>query len=173
MKVIDLLNKIANGEEVPKKIKYLTSIYTLRSNNNYYVENSDSTHSNGLYYQMIGGSRLNDEVEIIEAEIIEEDKKIERITNEAFLNSPFGELVGGKFNEIIDALNEMSERLNETYNDRTELKNEVNRLNNIINESAEEILKELEENHHLSYGVALAIRQKLLDYKELKGSDKD
>ena len=53
-----------------------------------------------------------------------------------------------------------------------ELLNEIERLNNIINESAEEILKELEENHHLSYGVALAIRQKLLDYKELKGSDK-
>lgn len=49
---------------------------------------------------------------------------------------------------------------------------EIERLNNIINESAEEILKELEENHHLSYGVALAIRQKLLDYKELKGSVK-
>ena len=27
MKVIDLLNKIANGEEVPKKIKYDGSIY--------------------------------------------------------------------------------------------------------------------------------------------------
>lgn len=49
---------------------------------------------------------------------------------------------------------------------------ERDRLNNIINECAEDILKELEENHHLSYGVALGIRQKLLDYKELKGSDK-
>ena len=48
---------------------------------------------------------------------------------------------------------------------------EIDRLNNIINESAEEILKELEENHHLSYGVALAIRQKLIDYRELKGSE--
>ena len=48
---------------------------------------------------------------------------------------------------------------------------EIERLNNIINECAEDILKELEENHHLSYGVALAIRQKLLDYKELKGSE--
>ena len=50
---------------------------------------------------------------------------------------------------------------------------EIERLNNIINESADEILKELEENHHLSYGVALAIRQKLLDYKEIRGSDKE
>ena len=51
------------------------------------------------------------------------------------------------------------------------IKQEIERLNNIIDESAEEILKELEENHHVSYGVALAIRQKLLDYKELKGSE--
>ena len=27
MKIIDLLNKIANGEEVPKKIKYKNKIY--------------------------------------------------------------------------------------------------------------------------------------------------
>ena len=53
--------------------------------------------------------------------------------------------------------------------DNSKLEREIERLNNIINESAEEILKELEENRHLSYGVALAIRQKLLDYKELKG----
>ena len=54
-------------------------------------------------------------------------------------------------------------------NEEEELVEEIERLNNIINECAEDILKELEENHHLSYGVALAIRQKLLDYKELKG----
>lgn len=45
---------------------------------------------------------------------------------------------------------------------------EIERLNNIISECAEEILKELQENHHLSYGVALAIRQKLINYRELK-----
>ena len=54
-----------------------------------------------------------------------------------------------------------------------EYQQEIERLNNIINESAEDILKELEENHHLSYGVALAIRQKLIDYRELKDSDKE
>lgn len=48
----------------------------------------------------------------------------------------------------------------------------VERLNNIINECANEILKELQENHHLSYGVALAIRQKLINYNELKGDNK-
>ena len=49
---------------------------------------------------------------------------------------------------------------------------EIERLNNIINECADEILKELQENHHLSYGVALAIRQKLINYRELKESVK-
>lgn len=96
MKVIDLLNKIANGEEAPKKIKYLTSIYTLRSNNNYYVENSDSSHSSGLYYQMIGGSRLNDEVEIIE-----EDKKIEKLNIYNYTEHD----IMTKVNEIIDYIN--------------------------------------------------------------------
>lgn len=66
MKVIDLLNKIANDEEVPNKIKYLTTIYTLRSNLNYYEEDKESNFKNGLYYQLIGGSRLNDEIEVIE-----------------------------------------------------------------------------------------------------------
>lgn len=53
------------------------------------------------------------------------------------------------------------------------LRKEIERLNNIINECANDILKELKENNHLSYGVALAIRLKLLDYKELKGVDKE
>lgn len=83
--------------------------------------------------------------------------------------------------KISDYSKKRIKKLKEIYNDyvREEdkelirLTKEVDRLNNIINESAEEILKELEKNHHLSYGVALAIRQKLLDYKELKGSDKE
>ena len=45
---------------------------------------------------------------------------------------------------------------------------EIERLNNIINEVANDILKELNENNHLSYGVALSIRQKILNYQELK-----
>ena len=49
-----------------------------------------------------------------------------------------------------------------------QLEKENKKLNNIINECSDDILKELKENHHLSYGVALSIRNKLLDYKELK-----
>jgi ribosomal protein L16 Arg81 hydroxylase len=71
----------------------------------------------------------------------------------------------------IDKLVGTNEDINREFSQyKYESKKEIERLNNIINECAEDILKELEENHHLSYGVALAIRQKLLDYKELKGS---
>ena len=43
-------------------------------------------------------------------------------------------------------------------------------LNKRIDECADDILKEINENNHLSVGVALAIRQKLIDYREIKES---
>ena len=55
-------------------------------------------------------------------------------------------------------------------NQNVEQDKEIERLNNTINECADEILKELKENSHLSYGVALAIRQKLINYRELRES---
>lgn len=70
MKVIDLLNKIANGEEVPKKIKYKNAIFTIRDDKDDYT--SESTWFTDCYDYL----ELNDEVEVIE-----EDKKIEHIEN--------------------------------------------------------------------------------------------
>ena len=77
MKVIDLLNKIAKGEEVPKKIKYENRILYLEDEAedyeptfNYY----DKDGENALFEGWIG-QYLNDEVEILE-ETLEEEKKI-------------------------------------------------------------------------------------------------
>jgi hypothetical protein len=77
MKIIELLNKIANGEEVPKKIKYKNNIlyydddYTKEypPTFNYYDEEGNNGLIEGWLCQYI-----NDEVEIIE-----EDKKDEEI----------------------------------------------------------------------------------------------
>ena len=109
MKVIDLLNKIANGEEVPKKIKYGGFIYER-------FERLDFTYcyktSEGDYFEddwMICNI-LNMEVEIIE-DTPKEDKKIEYIeTNYDFV---FDEqvqqdslrVITSKINEIIDKVN--------------------------------------------------------------------
>ena len=66
MKIIDLLNKIANGEEVPEIIKY---------NNFIYKYNKDICDYDGDDLYLFGNTdKLNEEVEIIE-----EDKKIEKI----------------------------------------------------------------------------------------------
>ena len=75
IKIIDLLNKIANDEEVPKKIKYKDNVYYLGKNmvdlHTYQTEGSNTTRKLSL---IIDNEylNLNDEVEIIE-----EPKKIE------------------------------------------------------------------------------------------------
>jgi len=71
MRIIDLLNKIANGEEAPEKIKYDGSIYKFDNLQDDYMPNDNYE---GLLDELCTFSALNDEVEIIE-----EDKKIEKI----------------------------------------------------------------------------------------------
>ena len=71
MKVIDLLNKIANGEEVPKKIKI--GAYTFKFYSNQYSI-KDIYNCIERYDTYLSSFNLNREVEIIE-----EDKEIEEI----------------------------------------------------------------------------------------------
>lgn len=72
MKVIDLLNKIANGEETPKKIKFENYIYNWRNmQKDYYCEKIN--HS----LESIIGEYLFNNLDL-EVEIIEE-KEIEKI----------------------------------------------------------------------------------------------
>ena len=79
MKVIDLLNKIANGEEVPKKIKFQNKIYHF--NREYMDYESDiqeyrnaDVKENYYIFSEWCPMLLNDEVEIIE-----EDKEIREL----------------------------------------------------------------------------------------------
>lgn len=63
MKVIDLLNKIANGEEVPRRIKYKNIIwYFYKIDKTYCMSNTEIN----LFYIERLTERLNDEVEVIE-----------------------------------------------------------------------------------------------------------
>mgnify|MGYP003446483281 CR=1 FL=1 len=81
MKVIDLLNKIAKGEEVPKKIKY-TWFYEWSYDNTrdeycYMQKNGDRFDSDWLIESI-----LNDEIEILEEVEDKEYEDIEEITDE-------------------------------------------------------------------------------------------
>ena len=72
MKVIDLLNKIANGEEVPNEIRYREKNYIFYGIN--YVNPSEHT----AFHRRIELNNLNDEVEVIEED---EFIDIEEINN--------------------------------------------------------------------------------------------
>jgi len=100
MKIIDLLNKIANGEEVPKKIKYNDKIYIAKGN---VIENFVdycSDEDEWCFNHYVRYENLNDEVEIIE-----DNKKIEKLN----IDDIDYFTMNNKINEIIDILNEMRE----------------------------------------------------------------
>jgi hypothetical protein len=122
IKVIDLLNMISKGEEVPKKIKYRGEIAEYDEELfDYWIENlfKDTGYLfEGIFVNY--GNKLNDEVEIIE-----EEKEIEKIniisdTLIAFDDKYQDINIGGctptqiafatKINEIIDVINDMRDK---------------------------------------------------------------
>ena len=99
MKVIELLTKIANGEEVPKEIKYDTMNYVFR-HYDYKEVHGELIDEQSSWLEKIDFYKLNDEVEIIE-----EDKKIEKFKFGKIEDSEHYE-IKRKINEIIDYIME-------------------------------------------------------------------
>ena len=117
MKIIDLLNKIANGEEVPKKIKYKGHIYQYQYKDIKEVNIINYYHSEETHHHLIDGGwhdiRLNDEVEILEEKKIPE--KLNYIHPNILSSYNESELLlrieanKDKINEIIDYLKSKGE----------------------------------------------------------------
>lgn len=109
MKIIDLLNKIANGE-VPKKIKYKNHIYDYYNGD--YREFIDGNYDSNwlLANEIIDLCNLCDEVEILGDEDEEKElpEKLEFLRSieygEEILTVPSDKMVIDKINEIIDYL---------------------------------------------------------------------
>lgn len=96
MKIIDLLNKIANNEEVPKKICYEEYIWTW--NGETYDNREQCLFEDYIDKKYVITDVLNDEIEIIE----EKPKKIEKLSVKT--NNHNVRKVANKINEIIDYL---------------------------------------------------------------------
>jgi len=133
IKIIDLLNKIANGEEIPKKIKIGNIIWTFDKKEKTYFMNDTCVE---LFYVENITKKLNDEVEILEEKemchkchkypaeynqtycefclgISElEEKKIPEKLNYKYINS-FGNISQHKKSEepMIDKINEILDYL--------------------------------------------------------------
>lgn len=109
IKIIDLLNKIANNEEVPEKIMFDAWLYIYDEEEKTYYDEEDRT-----LWQSYNFKILTDEVEILD-----EPKKIEKITvREKTLGFPNGEWTARnmdkafaiKINELIDEINNLKEK---------------------------------------------------------------
>lgn len=115
MKVIDLLNKIANGEEVPKWVVYDKKEYTYMEECKDYVH---EVYNNGTMLFLLSKIFTKNGIDIVlnqELDFIEEDKKIEKIDkDDLVIGTPNGARVSftladsillDKINEIIEAIN--------------------------------------------------------------------
>ena len=123
MKVIDLIYKIANGEEVPQKIIYEDELYEFREDLHDY-ENKYPDFEAGIdkYKYLFEDPYGRDYKEFLndEVEVIEEDKKIEELfirerANDILIgrnekisyatSSLVNKELADKINEIIDFIN--------------------------------------------------------------------
>lgn len=106
MKIIDIFNKIANDEEVPKKVKFNDEIYTYKPE---WKDYADEDAHYGLFVDTISNTyqitkMLNEEIEIIE-----EDKKIEKLVIKSIEDSEHFDMKE-KINEIIDKIEKLEEK---------------------------------------------------------------
>lgn len=108
MKIIDLLNKIENGEEVPKIIKYSNVIFEYDEEDKNYL----STNMTGDIFSYIDGTCFKHEIKVIKGPkkiekniewyLLENKSDKERLVDETNINF---RILMNKLNEIIDYIN--------------------------------------------------------------------
>lgn len=106
MKIIDLLNKIAKSEEVPKKIKWNDDEYS-------YVNDTCKNYANDYedFMSVVDGACLNDEIEIIEEVEDKEYEDIEELDILPDCESYSNKILYGKINALIRNQKKILERL--------------------------------------------------------------
>ena len=101
IKIIDLLIKIAK-EEAPEKIMYDGDIWNFDGSVQDYSDETKYLFADYMSDFAYKPEFLNDEVEIIE-----EEKKIEKINYEEHIGIDLSEAVCNKINELVDEINKL------------------------------------------------------------------
>lgn len=116
IKTIDLLFKIANNEDVPKKIKFEDKIWKYNSSVQDYMNEDNNEYLFANIFGMETEIVLNREVEIIE-----EEKKIEHcISFDEFISDnsysgAYEEYLTVKIDKLIDEVNKLNEKMLMAY----------------------------------------------------------
>lgn len=114
MKIIDLLNKINNEEEVPEKIKFDNTVFELEENKKEY----SFQHENGDYETLLYRVMTTHFIDVLletEVEVIEENKEIDiQSIKEISSEDRFYRTDNiDKLNELTRAIKQIDKELNE------------------------------------------------------------
>lgn len=105
MKIIDLLNKIARGEEAPKRFKYEDEIYEER-HEGYMSETNGGFFTDRICFDL---SNLNYEVEVLDDEIdIQKIRGLEEDTGDYT-----ADIICAKINEILRVIKQLDNKMKE------------------------------------------------------------
>lgn len=115
IKMIDLLNKIAKGEEIPKKVKYMNSVWE------YIKDGSTQDYINYYDKCLMEFIAINKDGLNAEVEVIEEDKKIEFKEIEKLSCGPY-EFTKKAVNELIENQKKLIDEISK-LKDRIDAKN--------------------------------------------------
>ena len=117
IKVIDLINKIDNKEELPQKVKFEKEIYEYDKKRKDYINKYDDWTSQTLLYRVMSTHFISELLEC-EVEIIEDKEELKMFEQEWF-NSNEGIMnivevdLAVKINELIKAVKQLDKNIKE------------------------------------------------------------
>ena len=113
MKIIDILNKINNNEEIPEKIKFDNTIFEYDKKQKDYIHKKDKDGwvSETLLFKVMDTHFIS-ELLRAEVEVIEENKEIEELDEMQIINAR-PEINAKKINELVRAVNKINKKLEE------------------------------------------------------------
>ena len=113
IKVIDLLNMIADGEELPKRIKYDGYIFTKTDNMSYYTYFDEEDYITTHIMEYLRCGDLHDEVIILEDEEEIDIQSIEELDDTINGNSHLVDVKTNTINKLIEAVKQLDNKLKE------------------------------------------------------------
>lgn len=121
IKVIDLINKIDNKEELPQKVKFEKEIYEYDKKRKDYINKYDDWTSQTLLYRVMSTHFISELLEC-EVEIIEDEEEIDiqnidiirdyRTSEDVLYNDNFEDF-RGTINELIKAVKQLDKNMRE------------------------------------------------------------